>query len=94
MKRITKVGLPLTALAIVGAFAMVVATTNITPAAAQAEPREGSLDVVRGIVERGLSVVENPGQILETGISAVQDPTQIVENPEQVLGILLGETEK
>lgn len=88
MKRIAKVGLPLTVLAIVGAFAMVLATTNITPAAAQ--PTEGSLGVVSGIVERGLSVVENPGQIVERGLSAVQDPTQLVENPEQMLGILLG----
>lgn len=91
MKRIAKVGLPLTVLAIVGAFAMVLATTNITPAAAQ---REGSLGVVSGIIERGLSVVENPGQIVKGGLSAVQDPTQIVENPEQMLGILLGETER
>jgi hypothetical protein len=67
-------GLPLTVLAIVGAFAMVIATTNITPAAAQNEevPRQGSLEAVRGIVDRGLSVVENP---------------------EQLLGLLLGERE-
>jgi hypothetical protein len=63
MKRITKIGLPLTVLAIVGAFAIVLATTNITPAAAQ-PPRENPLDAVRGIVDRGLSVAESPEQLL------------------------------
>jgi hypothetical protein len=62
MKRIAKMGLPLTVLAIVGAFAIIIATTNITPADAQ--PAERPLDVVRGIVDRGLSVADDPEQLL------------------------------